>query len=90
MEFLSDLTWWGLFSIGLMAAITPSFFKQIRLIVLAASAITCLVVMTGVFYLHGTTAAIAGLIVSVIAGLGALFSSLILTGIHTMMKKRYR
>lgn len=90
MEFLSDPTWWGLLCIVVVAAVAPSFFQKIRLIALAASTILCLTVITGMFFLHGATAAITGLIITIFAGLGALTYTLALTGIHTMMKKRYR
>lgn len=90
MEFFSDLMWWGLLSCALAAAIAPAFFQKIRFPVLAATALFCLAMVTAMYFVTGTVSAITGSVLTLFAGLTALLVTLIISGINTMLKKRYR
>ncbi len=90
MEFLSDLTWWGLLTLALATAITPAFFQKIRFSVLAATTLLCLAIIAAMYFFTGLVSAIAGSLLTLLGGLTALFITLIISGINTMLKKRYR
>lgn len=90
MEFLSDLTWWGLLTSSVVTAVIPSFFRKIRFSVLAATAFFCLAIVTAMYFVTGMVSAIAGALLTLFAGLTALFVTLIISGINRMLKKRYR
>lgn len=90
MEFLSDLTWWGLLTLALATAVIPAFFQKIRLFVLAAAAMLCLAIVTVMYFVTGMVSAVTGSLLTLLAGLIALFITLIISGINTMLKKRYR
>ena len=90
MEFFSDTTWWGLLSCALVAAVVPAFFQKIRFSVLAATAMLCLAIVTTMYFVTGTASAITGSVLTLFAGLTALTVTLVISGINTMLKKRYR
>jgi hypothetical protein len=90
MEFFLDLTWWGLLSCALAAAIVPAFFQKIRITILTATALFCLAMVTTMYFITGMVSAIAGSALTLFAGLTALLVTLVISGINTMLKKRYR
>ncbi|WP_294346334.1 hypothetical protein [Prosthecochloris sp.] len=90
MDFFLDLTWWGLLSCALAAAIVPAFLQKIRITVLTATALFCLAMITAMYFITGMVSAIAGSALTLFAGLTALLVTLVISGINTMLKKRYR
>ena len=90
MEFFSDLTWWGMLSFALAAAIIPAFFQKIRLSALVASSLFCLGMVTAMYFVTGMVSAITGSVLTLLAGVTALFVTLVVSGINTLLKKRYR
>ena len=90
MEFLSDWVWWGLMSCAFVASVGPAFIQRIRLPVLAAIALFYLTMVSAMYCVTGMVSAIAGTVITLFAGMAALLASLIVSGIGTMLKKRYR
>ena len=90
MEFFSDLTWWGMLSCALAAAIIPAFFQKIRLSTLVAPSLFCLGMVTAMYFVTGMVSAITGSVLTLFAGVTALFVTLVVSGINALLKKRYR
>ncbi|MCG8344648.1 MAG: hypothetical protein MI685_05735 [Chlorobiales bacterium] len=90
MEFFSDPAWWGLLSCALATAIVPAFFQKIRFSVLATAALLCLAIVTAMYFVTGALSAITGSVLTLFAGLTALTFTFVISGINTMLKKRYR
>ena len=90
MEFLSDWVWWGLMSCAFVASVGPAFIQRIRLPVLMVIVLFYLTMITAMYCVTGMVSAIAGTVITLFAGIAALLASLIVSGIGTMLKKRYR
>ena len=90
MNFLANWTWWVLLLLSCGIAMIPSLLHQISLsrllLVLAAWTGSLALINT----LFGIDAVIPATSASLLFGIITFITSLIITGIKTMMKKRYR
>lgn len=90
MDFLADWTWWSMLAASVAAATAPAFFRRIRFSIIAASVLLCLAMIASMYFFNGAAGAMAGTLVTLLAGVLVLAASLIFTGIVDMLKKRYR
>ena len=77
-------------SCAFVASVGPAFIQRIRLPVLMVIVLFYLTMITAMYCVTGMVSAIAGTVITLFAGIAALLASLIVSGIGTMLKKRYR
>uniref|UniRef100_Q3AT21 Uncharacterized protein n=1 Tax=Chlorobium chlorochromatii (strain CaD3) TaxID=340177 RepID=Q3AT21_CHLCH len=90
MDFLTDTSFWITVMVATLLATIPSFIKPMRLSILIPIIVLWLAVIGWLAFSVSALAALIGAGISLLVGALIFLTTILLTGIQQMAKKRYR